>query len=178
MDAIDPSHSWLAILLSGLLSALFAAFFTHWIETRKERRSARERMLSHLRLIEIELRINSDKNPQDKTDYLVESIEGFLRLGDIGTLDTGFLTNLVKLLHVEKIFNLANQPFSNLAGETTRVNQLHKVCVETANRQFDIGATCKNDVPQKLKPKISEAIQLLTSEIERLERQRDKLKLP
>ena len=37
MDGLDPNHSWLAIFLSGLFSALFAAFFTHWIESRKER---------------------------------------------------------------------------------------------------------------------------------------------
>jgi hypothetical protein len=169
MDGIDPNHSWLAILLSGLFSALFAAFFTHWIENRKERRAASERMLSHLRLIEIELRINSEKNQQNSTDYLVEATEGFLRHGDIGNLNNTFLTLLVRSIHVMKLFNLANQPFSNLPGETTRVNKLHKVCVETANSQLGIDATCKNDVPGKLKASIDEGLQLLEEEIRRVD---------
>ncbi len=45
MAFLDPSNSWLAILFSGLVSAVLAAVFTHWIERRKERVANCERTL-------------------------------------------------------------------------------------------------------------------------------------
>jgi len=74
------------------------------------------------------------------------------------------------------LHNQGAEPFRSDYQEKGRVNLLHRRCVDTVNKLLNIEAGCQNDVPEKLKPKIDEAIQLLASEIERLEQQRDKLK--
>lgn len=130
----------------------------------------------YLSLIEIDLSINAEKGKSDNTDYLVEGSRAFLQHGDIGA-DGVFLVLLVKLMHAMEIFNRASEPFRDISSEANRINQLHNRCVSAVNKQLAVGASCKNDVPDKLKPKIDEGLQLLAGEVRRIERERDRLKL-
>ena len=107
----------------------------------------------------------------------MDGIRSFLQNGDIGAVDRTFLVLLVKLMHVMEYFNRASVPFQNVSGETQRVNQLNTRCKDTADKLLNTDTGCKGNVPEKLKPKIDEGIQLLASEVRKIEQERDKLKL-
>jgi len=71
MAILNSVSTWLAILLSGLVSALLAAFFTHWIERRKEQIATFDRALAYLSLIEIDMSLNEAKSKGDNTSVSV-----------------------------------------------------------------------------------------------------------
>ena len=156
---------WTGILFSGLISAIIASVLTHWIETRKEKKATRDRLLSYLCLVEIDLSINSEMANSDNTLYMVNGLRTFLRSDVIREVNKELVGTFIKLLTVMEHFNKGIEPFQKISSETSRINKLHAQSVATANKLLNISASCIKEIPQKLKPTIDKTSELLRNEV-------------